>query len=191
MTARARPGRRAAVAALIVALHAALAVLLLAPRPAPPLPQAVPLTVHLLPVSRAPVAVERGPPLDAALSVPAFDIAADPAPAAAPCDVPAALTATLAGDPAVTAALAAAPERAVMAWNGGWSVQPGAPAIRRAVAATLAGTAAACLDEPLTGPRLAFVPVAGTTVSVAFGSGTWRWRDLLATAAAVSGDVPR
>lgn len=74
---------------------------------------------------------------------------------------------------------------AVLLWDGKWMpsaqlLSAGSPrALRHAVEQAVVEAPAACLDEPVTGPR--FVPIAteGVTVMLVIGSGEWRWLDLL------------
>jgi len=106
-------------------------------------------------------------------------IAAKPTP---PCAVLDALSDALMADAATAIELepvAAGPGHALMAWDGHWSSSPATASLRKAVTASIAAQPELCLDEGLVGPRLIFVPVSGITVSIGFGSGTWRWRQLL------------
>ncbi len=176
--------RSAAAAVLIVALHLALAALLMQRHPVAVPPPPATLTVTAVPMPRTAPPVEPERPLDAGVAAPAIEIAAAPAQTAPTCDVLAQVGAAAQSDTAAVAALqplAAEPSPALMAWAGSWADQPPVPAIRTAVAKALTGLPGACLDEPVVGPRLVFITVGGTSVSVAFGSGTWRWRKLLST----------
>ncbi len=177
--------RRVAVAALIVALHAALALLLTRSRvPAePPAPVA---TMTVVAVPAAPVApqVEADAVIGVSLAVPEFAVASSETTASPPCDLLAPLGRALQQDPAVIAELAATTAtdvRAVMVWNGGWAGRPETDALRRALVTALAAAPADCLDEAMTGPRLIFLTIEGMPVSIAVGSGTWNWRQLLSS----------
>lgn len=106
------------------------------------------------------------------------------------CEPVDALGSALAANPAVRSAVEALPptsmtETGVSAiWNDGWSAladTPEAPlaALRAIVEPVLAALPAACLDKPVIGPRLILVPANGGMAAIVFGSGTWRWADLL------------
>ena len=95
-------------------------------------------------------------------------------------------------DPAARDAIREAPPEArsisdaIVIWNEAWNpivVDISAPLyrIRDIVERTLLRVAPACLDEPVTGPRLLPIPDASgmRTSFVVFGSGNWTWRALL------------
>ena len=178
-----RDRRRLAAAAAIVAVHLAVAALLLRPPPRGRfVAVAAAMRVRSVPAPDAPPPVEREVPLDVELAPPALGDAREGDPAPPTCDILGSLRTALTADAGALAALettAAEPTHAIMAWNGGWSTAPAAAPVRRVVIATLSSAAPDCLDEALVGPRLAFVPVAGSTVTVAFGSGSWSWRAML------------
>ncbi len=127
-------------------------------------------------------------PVDVA--APTVDIAGEQ-PAPGGCDLATALQAALASDAAVGRALAAVPAEsrsvanAVMVWDGRWA---GAAAlggtaeanpIRAIVVDRILAAAPGCREVEVTGPRLMTVGGAGRPVALAFGSGVWRWADLL------------
>ena len=177
------PSRRHAMLAIVVALHAGVAVLLLRPTaPSPRAPAAAALAVREIAVAAPPaVAVAALPPIGVELAPPAITIVTDPGPPrAVPCQLPAQLSEALAGDPAVVAVLAvhAVDRRAIMLWDGRWTADA-APVVRARIAATIAATSAACIAQASTGPQLLFVPVASSIVTLAIGSGYWNWTDLL------------
>ncbi len=184
MIAEALPGvtRRAAIAAVIIVLHIGALLILLATRSsAPAIPKPVMITVEAIPVA-TPHVTEPEAPLDAGLAMPVIEIEATATVHAPQCDLQGQLASNLQADPTVRAALeavAATPEHAIMAWNGSWVARPEVVPLRQAVEHGLKAARADCLAETLTGPRLVFVPVAETTVSVAFGSGSWTWNNLL------------
>lgn len=174
--------RRAAIIAVIVVAHVVLTVMLTRPSP-PARRRAVDpvMTVHAVPEPSRARTVERDAPIDARVTAPDFDLAAPAGQSTAPCAIVDAVAAALSHDPAVAAALAPAlaePARAVMMWDGHWTAA-GSPAIRRVVVATIAAQPAPCRDEIQIGPRLIFVSVPDATISIAVGSGTWRWFNLV------------
>lgn len=75
---------------------------------------------------------------------------------------------------------------AVVMWNEGWTpfalndVSP-LRAVRINIERSLASLEDACLDEPVTGPRLLPVPDATEqgTILIVLGSGVWTWRRLI------------
>ena len=177
--------RRLVFAAAIVAAHLALLAVAVRLRP-PTRPPRDAVALETFAVAAPPPPQPPPPrdaPVDAAIAPPAFEIAAA-TPAASGCDILATVGGAARADTATVTALAkvaATPSPALMAWNGRWSDAPAAAPLHRAVAAALQAATTACLDEPLTGPRLIFVPAGGTTVTIAFGSGRWRWRDTLSS----------
>lgn len=132
-----------------------------------------------------------------AVEAPQFEISDDiPVAMVAPADASGcalgdAVQAALAGSPAVKTAvgLVAASARSVagatLLWDGNWIdmqvvggdqvLEP----IKAVVIATVRVAPAQCRDTPVTGPRLAFVPDTGGTRILAFGSGTWKWSQLV------------
>ncbi len=174
--------RRVGVAAAIIAVHLALAVLLAWSRSPPsPAPPATTMVVTAIPAPPAPPPVVRDLPFDAQVIAPPI-VAAPPAVDPLPCDVLAELDAALHADPSVAAALAPAAAgvtHAIMVWNGRWPDEPEVQPVRRTVVVALTAVRSDCLDDVLIGPRLIFIAVDQTIVSVAIGSGTWQWRDLL------------
>ena len=185
-TAADRLRGRAVFAAAIIALHIALAVIVTRARPRVHQPAAV----AVMTVAEVPAAPQPQPklapmlvPHEVDLPLPAVDVVAPAAATAQACDVLAQVGVALQADAAVASTLLQVPSEApaVMAWNGQWSPSPDNTAIKRAIATALPAVRADCLDEPMTGPRLVFLASKTTTVSVAIGSGHWRWRDLLSS----------
>lgn len=174
--------RRIAIATAIIALHTIVAVPVLWSQQ-PVRQDAIPvvMTVRAIAVPAMSHQVERDAPIDAGLTAPVIEIATPATEQPPVCDLPAILRGALLADPAAMEALAATAagsEHAIMAWNGGWIDRPETLALRRTVGAVLRTTRGECLDEALIGPRLIFIAVSGTTVTVAFGSGSWSWRSL-------------
>lgn len=112
------------------------------------------------------------------------------APGAEACPTLDAITKALIADrAAVDQVLAAPPETrsiadAIIVWNSDWSaatttVDAPLGEVRAAVLQSLGETADHCLDEPIAGPRLIPIPAGSGTVFLVFGSGNWRWRQLL------------
>lgn len=72
---------------------------------------------------------------------------------------------------------------AVVIWNAGWVEAAGSmdaplgPA-RAAVQQAAASIDGGCLDEPLAGPRLIPIAAGTGTIFVVFGSGNWSWREV-------------
>ena len=128
---------------------------------------------------------------------PAFEISEDltmamAAPAATGgCALSDAVQAALAASAEVRAALGLVPPNArsvsgaTLLWDRDWAdaavvggnqvLKP----IQAIVVATVRATPADCRDAPVTGPRLAFVPDAGEMRILGFGSGVWKWSQLL------------
>lgn len=176
--------RRIGALVIIVALHLAPAALLLRRQP-PVVAPAVfaAMTVAAVPAPRAPPPpVEVSLPFDAHLAAPGFEIAAPAAATSRVCDVLTELRVALASDAAVATTLSAAVtgQRAVMAWNGGWSDVAQTDPMHRIIVAVLTAAPTSCLDEVLIGPRLIFVPAGSLVIPVAFGSGSWSWQMLIA-----------
>ena len=185
-TAADRLRGRAVFAAAIIALHIALAVIVTRSQPTDYQPAAV----AVMTVVEVPAAPQPQPqpapmpvPREVDLPLPGVDIVTPAAAPAQACDVLAQVGVALQADAAVASTLLQVPSEApaVMAWNGQWSPSPDNTAIKRTIVATLPATRADCLDEPMTGPRLVFLAGKATTVSVAIGSGHWRWRELLSS----------
>jgi hypothetical protein len=182
-TARADPGqarRRVVTAAAIVVVHLAVAVVVTRPRPPTHAEPAVPaMIVTSVVAPPPPTPIRREVPINAQLAAPAFEIATPAVPPSLDCDMLATLATSLRHDPATIVALAPLteePTHAIMAWNGAWSDRAEIQPLRHAVSTTLSKVRADCLDEQLVGPRLLFVEVGTTTVTISFGSGAWSWR---------------
>ncbi|THD63890.1 hypothetical protein [Phenylobacterium sp.] len=109
------------------------------------------------------------------------------------CQIGAWLQSALQADPQVQAALLTIPRparsvsNALMLWQAGWIDAPepaaaGIAAIRSAVVSGLRSAPAACRDQLVRGPELLMLTSESDTTVIAFGSGEWRWSDLLQTA---------
>jgi hypothetical protein len=178
-------GDRAARLAMILVIilgHAGVAVVLLSRPPA--IAAAAPVAAISVRAVAAPASpkVNVEPAIDAQLAAPSFEIASPAAVAPAACDIAADIGAALDHDPAMAVALspvAADPRRAIMIWDGHWAASAAVQAIRDRVRGVVAAAPTRCRSEALTGPRLIFVTVDATTVSIAIGSGEWAWQKLL------------
>jgi hypothetical protein len=108
------------------------------------------------------------------------------------CDLTDVVQLALRESPAAHAAIEALPVQdrsvanAVMVWDGGW-IQMGSPAsrdalvqLRQIVAETIATATAECRSQLQAGPRLLAIP-GQPDVTLALGSGRWRWDDLAKT----------
>lgn len=201
-TANAKPSERFGVLTTVIVLHLAALAVLLSQRGAPqlPLPPAGSLSVVSLnaepPAPTAPPppilpskiaeAIETETQLEFSTETDADSLAASTAGCPT---LQLVREAILADRAAVTSVLNSPPEtrsiaEAVVLWNARWSESAGsvaAPlgAARAAVERSLAGVDRACLDEPITGPRLVPIPAGVGTMFVVFGSGSWTWREVL------------
>jgi len=118
------------------------------------------------------------------------------------CQILEALQSTLQTSEPVRRALALIPPRArsvanaVMLWDGRWQDETalGGPAavapVEQAVLQTISAAPPGCQSELVRGPRLITIGDTRNTTVLAFGSGEWRWGDLLA-AAPVGVSAPR
>ena len=75
-------------------------------------------------------------------------------------------------------------DKPIVVWSGGWSafaVEESAPLapVRVRVQSDLARVPDACLSAPLIGPRILPMPTREGTHLLVFGSGAWRWADML------------
>lgn len=183
------PSNRAVAVAVIVAAHAAGfaaigaggATPVAAARPAIVLrdvAEASRLEVTPPPPTFVPVAVD--------LAAPVF--ATGDAADAGKCELASAVQEALANDDAIRRAIDAVPPasrsvaNAVTVWNGAWTALGGsvwADPVRAAVVAQVRAASPRCRDATITGPRLLMVAATGRSTALAFGSGVWRWADLL------------
>lgn len=97
----------------------------------------------------------------------------------------------LLNSPETSAALASIPSDArtvanvIMLWDGQWTSLPsrngvdGPSQLRTIVTASIRAAPLACQEVPINGPRLVIVPDGARSVVLAFGSGTWRWFELI------------
>jgi hypothetical protein len=117
------------------------------------------------------------------------------------CDLTDVVQVALRESPTAHAAIEALPVKdrsvanAVMIWDGNW-VQMTSPTardalttIRQIVAQTIAAATPDCRSQLQAGPRLIAIP-GQTDVTLALGSGRWRWDDL-ATTEIAQGEPPR
>lgn len=200
--------RRWPVMIAMVGVHMAL-ILWLAARAEHPLVRGEPAAMSVSqidapPEPAAPVPLPPPPPALPALLPPAVPDPAPPASSAstasaaadAPCAPLEQVGAALAADPAVRAALSTVPADArsiagaIVVWNGDWAAVAGSPdaplaSVRATVLATLSALPEGCLLATVAGPRL--VPIGGAdgTSILVFGSGEWRWRQVLGAANAM------
>lgn len=75
-------------------------------------------------------------------------------------------------------------DKPIVVWSAGWStlaLDAGAPLapVRNRVQSDLARVPDACLDAPLIGPRILPLATREGTYVLVFGSGEWRWADML------------
>ena len=122
-------------------------------------------------------------------------LAAAPGAGDARCELAADVQSALRQSPAVAAAVTQIPvtarsvSNALLLWDGQWAKPAavgGAAALKPiqiVVQASIRAAPAACQRETITGPRLMLAPDVGApaagAVVLAFGSGNWRWDQLL------------
>ena len=107
------------------------------------------------------------------------------------CNIAAAIQADLAIDEPARDEIAAIPfdarsvANAIVLWTGApENVRPALPATDMLILKRLEAVPARCLDVDQVGPDFIYATVANRTVSIALGSGQWRWRtffDVLST----------
>lgn len=184
MNLRERAWRLIAVA-IILLIHVAVAVILLSRRdPVGANRPAAAIILRSIPVPPAAVSEPLPVAVETEIAAPSFEIAVPPVAGPVSCDLMADVGSVLGSDPVAAAdmaSVAADPRRAIMLWDGSWLDRREDDPVRRAVGAALRSGRAACLDELQTGPRLIIIPANGTHITVAVGSGVWRWRDLLSS----------
>ena len=199
--------RRALLFPALALAHLGLLMLVLYAPAAPSRPLAPAMAVTAVP--DAGVIAQAAPPpetRDIRISVAAPDfavapelqqvsLAAAPGAAKAGCELAADVQAALRQSPAVAAAVMHIPvtarsvSNALLLWDGQWAKSAalgGAAALKPiqiVVQASIRAAPAACQRETITGPRLMLAsdvgaPAAGGVV-LAFGSGNWRWDQLL------------
>lgn len=174
--------RRPLAIGAVGVVHAALLVFILTDRTraAPARPAGAIIVRDVPSPAPPPIVAPTLPPIAVDIAPPVVEIATSPG-ASDDCPLIAAITVALAHDNAVGAAVAAQPETALMAWDGGWSSDP-APAlapIRRVVTENIQAASSTCRNAAMTGPRLVIIPNGTASLAVAIGSGTWRWSELL------------
>ena len=206
MVHREAPPRRHrfAVLATVTVLHAAMLALFLTHRRAAQYPLARSTAIALIAVNAEQPAATKPPPpaLPAKLadtfkplvefSLPAETESDAAAGATGVCSTQSAVLDALLIDPAARDAIREAPPEArsisdaIVIWNEAWNpivVDIAAPLyrVRDIVERTLIRVTPACLDEPITGPRLLPIPDASgmRTSFIVVGSGVWTWRALL------------
>lgn len=195
--------QRIVVLAMVLAVHAAFFVLLLQhTTQMPPDIKSTIVSVIAINAERPSAAKPPPPTLPAkvadtfmpvtALSIPDAVQSDAPAGATGACSAPDAVLEALLRDPAALDAIGRSPPetrsvaQAVVMWNEAWSpfaLDAAAPLgpVRATIERTLASLDDACLDEPVTGPRLLPVPdeTGQGTILIALGSGVWTWRALI------------
>jgi hypothetical protein len=194
------PAERLRALALVTAAHAMLIAWLvsLAPAATAP-PAAATLIVESVPAAEPPTPDAYPPPhfpepLAFAEPTPP-ELPAEPADTGlvdteSACAPQEAVAAALADDSDARAAAARTPAElrsitgAVILWNTGWSeAAAGADAplarVRLVVEAALSRLPEPCLAMPVAGPRLLPIPGERETMFLVFGSGEWRWADLV------------
>lgn len=118
------------------------------------------------------------------------------------CELGVKLQAVLQSDDAITASLDAIPSAeqsvasAVMVWNTDWLPVAAArlsrshASIRDVVSASIAAATFECRAQPQIGPQLLVVRSRSRSMVLAFGSGRWRWQDLIEPPAVVPPEEP-
>jgi hypothetical protein len=101
-----------------------------------------------------------------------------------PCDMTSHLQEALRRDPLVRSAVSAFAGKAIMVWNGEWvwfqgDIGQGLTAVRQAMEWEIAYAPEACRSKPMHGLVVLSLNEAEGRVRVAFGSGDWRWSDLV------------
>jgi hypothetical protein len=182
---------RRAILACVAGAHFVLGALFIGQRAVmqPVLPVATSLLAYVAP-SRpvapppmifADVAVEAKPPVIVVTEL-----------IAGPCSPLTAIEAALKAEPAVRSAIMTVPATtrsvadAIVVWNSDWApvaATSDAPLgiVYDVVKNTLDMVPLQCLDEPIVGPRLILIDTINGTNVLAFGSGVWRWSDLVST----------
>lgn len=127
--------------------------------------------------------------------------AASSGPEGEACGIAAVLQADLVTDAAARAEIAAIPfdarsvANAIVLWMGSPEhVRPVLPATDAAILRRLQTLPAACLDVDQAGPDFIYASIDDRTISIAIGSGRWRWRnyfDLLSTPVRPNAPVER
>jgi hypothetical protein len=192
--------RKALALSTVLAAHVAILLVLLGSRTAVQVSGRGALTVVALadPSSLVPPAAAQPParpkrPLrslgetPAAPSPPAPAAPSAPGEACAPLD---AIGADLAADRASLAAIEVLPLRdppatePVILWSAGWTplaTTPPAPLaeVRTRIETVLATQTPECLTQPIIGPRFLAVPTLRGPNLLVFGSGVWRWQELV------------
>jgi hypothetical protein len=103
------------------------------------------------------------------------------------CNIVGDLTVALQIDEAAIAGLSALPAgsvsvaNAVLLWDGAWlkASDAGHDPLRYAIQRRLRESAAPCLAETIEGPRFLVLSRSAHATVIVFGSGAWRWADLL------------
>jgi hypothetical protein len=188
-------GRALLVSALAL-LHFAVALLLLRVSAEAARPVVVP-TIIMVAIPEPQITAESAAPAIAIESVahfeaPLFEI--DPISqtiAAGPCGLTDDVQIALQQDQSVGIAISQIPatarsvSNALLVWDGRWAM-PGSIGgdaalrpIQSLVQARIRAAPAACQEEAITGPRLMVVSQDSGVVVLAFGSGVWRWDQLL------------
>jgi hypothetical protein len=193
---------RVGTLATVTVLHAALLALFLTQRRDVPPPIAASSSISVIAVNAEQPAATKPPPLPAKLadtfkpvvefSIPTESESDAPAGASGACAPEKAVLDALLIDAEAREAIRGAPPEvrtnadAIVIWNEAWNPVVAAISaplyrVRGVVEGTLVRLAPACLDEPVTGPRLLPIPDATgeRTSFIVVGSGVWTWRGLL------------
>lgn len=200
------PPRRQRIAVLgtVTILHAAMLALFLAQRHASQPPVVSSDAIALVAVNaEQPAAAKPPPPMLPAKKADTFkpviefslpaEIESDaPSGATGACSPERAVLDALLADANARDAIREAPQEArsvsdaILIWNGAWNpvlIDVSTPLyrVRYIVERTLQRLTPACLDQPVTGPRLLPLPEADgvRTSFIVIGSGVWTWRTLL------------
>lgn len=197
-----RPSERFAALAMVVALHVAVLILILAARGVSQIPAVEPgrLTTVALEAEQPAKAVAKPRKLpskmldkptlvDEVALTEQLDSIANSVPGAN-CSTLELIRTAIIENPSAMAAINSAPPEArsvadaVVIWNAGWvdaakSVDAPLGPARAAVEQVGLSVDENCLDEALIGPRLIPFPAGEGTIFLVLGSGTWTWREVM------------
>lgn len=194
--------RRAVTFAGVIGVHFAVILLIAAARHPSNVLQVKPTSMTVLSLAKEKTAAAPPPSLPSkqpsekkVVAVPSIsttpDIAAAEA-SASGCAILEDVTKAIVEDPTAVSAVVQAPSDtrsvadAIVMWNAEWSdptatydgpLEP----VRRAVVQSLSGLDETCLEEPVIGPRFIPVPQGDRTLFLVFGSGDWKWKQLVET----------
>ena len=194
-----RTAQRAVAVSISAALHLAVLLALIWLTLAPPVARRQSVLSVLDLTGQAQAA--QAPVTTAAVKIPLTSPRRSPLPAAVPdaatsvqaaaaegisCPIASDLQAALLADPAAVAELAAIPETdlsvagAIVLWPGTpEQARPVLPAVDAVILSRTSAASPDCLEAPQTGPDFLFLPLGQRTISIAIGSGQWRWKLIL------------